>query len=233
VVAASWRESIRCTAHSPHQTTGSQAHIRCWHSTGLAGNPAIRASAVRDTLAFLDTFEPSSLRRVMERVPAASREIIEGTPGSSWISIEHDHWAVDAIIEEFGTERAIECWRDSVPALVDRPLLRNFVYGMISVLGRSPISVVRLFTKGWPLVYQDLCEPKVIACADGQPTIRFENIAPEVRRYPNYLHSWHGACQGFAHVARVKGDVRFEVSPDFSWAEAKFFWHEDAVARAG
>jgi hypothetical protein len=199
----------------------------------LAANPAIRASAVRDTLAFLDKFEPSSRRRVMERLPTASRELIEGTPGSSWIPIEHDHWCVDATVELFGSERAIQFWRDSVVALVDRPLLRNFVSSMVAVLGRSPISVVRLFTKGWPLVYRDLCEPKLIATADGQPTIRFENIAPEVRRYTNYLHSWYGACQGFAHVAQVKGHVRFEVSPDFSWAEAKFFWHEGDGAQAG
>lgn len=162
----------------------------------------------------------------MERVPAASREYIEGTPGSSWIPIEHDHWTVDAMIELFGTERAIECWRDSVADLVDRPLLRNFVSGMVAVLGRSPTSVVRLFAKGWPLVYQDLCEPTLLATADGHPTIRFDNIAPEVRRYTNYLHSWHGACQGFAHVAKVKGDVSFEVAPDFAWVEAKFFWNE-------
>jgi hypothetical protein len=195
----------------------------------LASNPAIRASAVRDTLAFLDKFEPGSRRRVMERVPAVSREIIEGTPASSWVPIEHDHWTVDAMIELFGTERAIECWRDSVAALVNRPLLRNFVSGMVAVLGRSPTSVVRLFAKGWPLVYQDLCEPKLIATPDGQPTIRFDNIAPEVRRYTNYLHSWNGACQGFAHVAKVKGDVRFTVASDFAWAEAKFFWHDDAL----
>jgi hypothetical protein len=196
----------------------------------LATKPAIRASAVRDTLAFLDKFEPSSRRRVMERVPAASREIIENTAGSSWIPIEHDHWTVDAMIELFGTERAIQCWRDSVANLVSRPLLKNFVSGMVAVLGRSPTSVVRLFAKGWPLVYQDLCEPKLIAAVDGQPTIRFDNIAPEVRRYTNYLHSWHGACQGFAHVARVKGHVSFDVSPDFAWAEAKFFWNEDEGA---
>jgi hypothetical protein len=190
-------------------------------------HPAIRASAVRDTLAFLDKFEPDLRRRVMERVPAASREVIKNTPGSSWIPIEHDHFTIDAIIELLGTERAIHCWRDSVADLVDRPLLRNFVSGMVKVLGRSPTSVVRLFAKGWPLVYQDLCVPKLIATPDGQPTIRFDEIAPEIRRYSSYLHSWNGACQGFAHVAKVKGDVHFTVAPDFAWAEAKFFWHDD------
>lgn len=112
-------------------------------------------------------------------------------------------------------------------ALIDRPLLRNFLASMVAVLGRSAASSVRVFAKGWPLVYRDLCEPKLIATPDAQPTIRFENIAPEVRRYPNYLHSWQGACQGFVHIARVRGDVHFEVAPDMTWAEAKFFWREE------
>lgn len=198
----------------------------------MAAKPAIRASVVRDTLAFLDEFEPGAQRRVMERVPAASRVVIERTPNSSWVPIEHDHWTVDAMIELFGTERAIQCWRDSMASLIDRPLLRNFLTGMIAVMGRSPTSVVRVFAKGWPLVYRDLCEPKLIATPDAQPTIRFENIAPEVRRYTNYLYSWQGGCQGFVHIARVQGDVQFEVAPDVSWAEAKFFWHEEDEVHA-
>jgi hypothetical protein len=190
----------------------------------LASFPAVRASAVRDTLTFLDKFEEGAQSRVLERVPRASREVIESTPRSSWISIEHDHWTIDAMIDNFGRERAISCWRGAMVNLVDRPLLRNFVSGMVKVMGRDPVSVVRFFAKGWPLVYQDLCEPRLIATRDGQPTIRFENIAPAVRQYSNYLYSWHGVCQGFAHIAQVRGSVDFEVAPDLSWAEATFFW---------
>jgi hypothetical protein len=189
-------------------------------------NPSIRASAVRDTLAFLDKFERGARARVLERVPPESREIIETTPGSAWISIEDDHWTVDAMVEIFGRERAIQCWRDSMLDLVDRPLLRNFVSGMMRVLGRSPATVVRLFAKGWPLVYQDLCEPQLIATNESRPSIRFVDIDQSVRRYANYLDCWHGACQGFALIAKVHGRVEFEVAADRSWAEAKFSWDE-------
>jgi hypothetical protein len=188
--------------------------------------PSVRASAVRDTLDFLDKFEPGARARVLERVPAVSRDVIESTAGFSWISIEHDHWTIDAMIEIFGRERAIACWRDSVSNLLGRPFLRDFVIQMLKVIGRSPVSVVRLFAKGWSLVYRDLCDPVLIATADGQPAIRFENIAPAIQQYGNYLYSWHGACQGFAQIARVHGSVSFETAPDLTWAEAKFFWEE-------
>ena len=184
---------------------------------------------MRDTLDFLDQFEPGSRARVLERVPSQSLDVIETTPGFSWISLDHDHWTIDAMIEIFGLERAIACWRDSVSNLLGRPFLRDFVVQMLKVIGRSPVSVVRLFAKGWSLVYRDLCEPVLIATIDGQPVIRFENIDPSIKRYQNYLHCWHAGCQGFAQIARVRGSVAFEVAPDLSWAEAKFFWEEQEL----
>jgi hypothetical protein len=187
--------------------------------------PAVRASSVRDTLAFLDKFELGARSKVMARVPSASRDIIESTPRSSWVSIDDAHFTVDAIVELFGRERAIRFWRDTFTHLVEGPLLGSFVSGMVRVFGRDPTRVVGLFPKGWSLVYRDMCSPRLVSSEDHRPVIRFENIAPEVRSaYRNYLHSWHGALQGFAHVARVQGRVEFTVSPDASVAEAKFFW---------
>jgi hypothetical protein len=186
--------------------------------------PAVRASAVRDTLHFLDKFEPGTRAKVMERVPAASREVIESTPRSSWIGVEHDHFTVDAMIEVLGRRRAIECWRDSVADLVDKPLLKTFVSGMVALIGHDPSRIVGLFAKGWPLVYRGLCEPRLIATSGRHPVIRFDHLAPELRLYRNYFDSWDGACQGFAHLAKVTGYVHFSVAPDVSFAEARFSW---------
>jgi hypothetical protein len=65
---------------------------------------------VRDTLDFLDVFEPGARAEVMSRVPASSRAAIEDTPRSAWVSVHDDHHTIDAMIEIFGRERAIECW---------------------------------------------------------------------------------------------------------------------------
>jgi hypothetical protein len=175
-------------------------------------------------LAFLDKFEVGAQSRVLERIPPASRKVIESTLGVGFIPIEHDHWVVDGIIEVLGRERAILFWREVMVDLLERPPLFSFVSRMVRELGRDPVSVVRLFAKGWPLVYRDMCQPVLIATKDGQPAIRFQNIAPAVRAHRNYLDSWHGVCQGFVHVARVRGSVAFSVAPDVSWAEAKFYW---------
>jgi hypothetical protein len=185
--------------------------------------PSIRAGAVRDTLAFLDVFEPGAQTKVMERVPAAARDAIISAPRSGWVSIEHDHWTIEAIIAVLGRERAIEFWSASLANLVERPLLRSFVSGMIKVMGREPAVVVTFFVRGWPLAYRDLCDTRYLDVG-GQPAIRFETIAPEVQKYSDYFASWEGACRGFAHIAQVKGYVDFMVAPDMTWAQARFTW---------
>jgi hypothetical protein len=52
----------------------------------------------------------------------------------------------------------------------------------------------------------------------------FENIAPEVATYPNYIASWNGILWGFAHIAKVHGEVELAVSKDLRSAEARFSW---------
>lgn len=192
------------------------------HAPRGVRHPAVRASAVQDSLAFLDTFEPGAQARVLDLVPRASREIIETTPRSSWISIEHDHWTIDAMIEIWGRKRAIEGWRDGLTQLVERPLLRAFVSGMVNVIGPGDPRIVGVFTKGWPLVYRDMCQPRLVTLAEGRLGIRFENVAPEVRLYKNYFDSLDGACQGFARIAQLRGPVAFDVGPDMKWAECAF-----------
>jgi hypothetical protein len=179
---------------------------------------------VRDTLEFLDKFEAGLQQRVLDRVPKTSREVILNTPRSSWIAIEHDHWTIDAMIDILGRPRAIECWRRSLADLIERPLLRAFVGGMLVVMGRDPARVVGLLVKGWSLVYRDLCVPQLLLSAKGEPVIQFRKIAPEIRKYQNYLSSWDAACQGFARLGQVRGSVIFTTAPDLSSAEAKFSW---------
>jgi hypothetical protein len=178
---------------------------------------------VHDSLDNLDQFEPGMRQAVLDRIPEETREEILSAPRSDWISIEDDHHTVDAIISLLGRDRAIEYWCYSLRRLVDRPLLRTFVAGMVNVLGREPPVVVGLLVKGWGLAYRDMCEP-VLTTVDGQPAIRFENVAPQVREYSNYFASWDGTCRGFADIARVRGIVRFTVAPSREWAEAVFYW---------
>ena len=189
----------------------------------MSAVPAIRAAAVRDTLAYLDRVEENGQARVLARVPESSRAIILETARSSWIEAEHDHHTLDAMIALFGLERSIRYWRGALVNLIDKPLLGPFVTGMLR-LGRSPERVVQLIATGWPLVYRNMCTVRFEHVERGVPMLHFEQIPPLVRRHRNYLHCWHGVCQAFATLAGVDGRVEFSALPDDSAARAKFFW---------
>ena len=85
--------------------------------------PAVRAGAILDALAFLDSFEPGSRALVLARVPPSAREAMLTTARSSWVSIEHDRHSIDAIIDVFGVPRAIQFSANSV--MVTAPGSRN------------------------------------------------------------------------------------------------------------
>ena len=188
----------------------------------MGRSPAVRAGAVRDTLDFLDVFEPGARQKVLSRVPTESRAVIEEMPRSSWVSVEHDHHTIDAMIELFGVERAVECWERSMVHLTEKPLLRGFVSGMRRLFGSDQGRLLTWFPKGWPLAYRDVCTPSVARNPGGTPMIVFEDVADEIKLHPNYFHSWHGACRGFAIIAGVAGDVHFGIAPDLTYAKAIF-----------
>jgi len=184
--------------------------------------PAVRAGAVHDTLDFLDVFEPGARQKVLSRVPAESRAVIEEMPRSSWVPVEHDHYTIDAMIDIFGVDRAVECWERSMVYLTERPLLRGFVSGMRRLFGNEGARLLSWFPKGWPLAYRDMCTPSVAKSPSGNPMIVFDDVAEQIKVHPNYFHSWHGACRGFAVVAGVPGNVHFGVATDLGSAKAIF-----------
>ena len=184
--------------------------------------PAVRASAIRDSLEFLDKFEPGSRERVLAKVPEASRTVIAATSRSAWVGIEHDHHCVDAIVHLFGRARAIDYWSLTISELSDKPLLKSFVSGMLKWMPVEPRRVIAVMATGWPLVYRDMCKIELEVSAQGNPLLQFRELPALVRRHHNYLLSWQGACTGFIKLAGLRASLSFRVAPDLSAAAAEF-----------
>lgn len=182
------------------------------------GVPAIRASAVKDSLAFLDEFEPGSCAKVLAPVPADVRERVEAAGRTDWISIEDDHHNVDAIVSHFGVERAIRYWEHNLVALAERPLLKTFFFGMLAVVGGDAERVIALVPR-----YRDMSAPRFVKRGSRDlPALVFDDVPREVRKYRNYFHTWNGVCRAFATIAKLEGTVVFDVAPSGSSAEASF-----------
>ncbi len=187
--------------------------------------PAARASAARDNVAHVERYRPGSLERVRSLIPAESLEAIDKTPGISWLDFEHDHWLMDATIEVLGQSDAIDCWRQSLAQLIEKPLLRNFVEGGLRLFGGRPGTLMKLLPKGWSLAYRDFCVPSFHAIDDHSVEVRFEDIAPQVFDSPGYLHCWHGICLGVFDLEKPpNGQVEFRIEREPRRAVARFRW---------
>jgi hypothetical protein len=156
--------------------------------------------------------------------PAQARRAFEDSSRMDWLPIEEHHWMVDGMVRHFGRERAIRCWSASVPNVVDKPLLRNFVSAMLRLVGHAPPRVIDLLPRAWPLVYRDVCEVYAIHDEPNQSWVVFKNIAPSVHAYPNYFVSWAGLLHGLFELAQVDGEVQLDIPRGAREGRARMRW---------
>jgi hypothetical protein len=191
----------------------------------LTRSPAARASAARDNIAFADVYRPGSLATIRAMIPRESLEMIDNSAGISWLEFEHDHWLMDGMMEVFGRDEAIACWRQSIGQLVDKPLLRGFVEGALRLFGGRPGKIIKLLPKGWTLAYRDFCVPGFHATGDDSAEIHFEDIAPQAFDSEGYIHCWHAICLGVSDLEKPEnGRVEFEIDRPARRAVARFTW---------
>jgi hypothetical protein len=188
-------------------------------------SPAARASAARDNIAFADVYRPGSLETIRAMIPEASLERIDNAGGASWLEFEHDRWLMDGMMQVFGREEAIVCWRQSMHQLVDKPLLRSFVQGGLRLFGARPGKLLKLLPKGWTLAYRDFCVPGFHSTGETSAEIHFEDIAPEAFQAEGYLHCWHAICLAVFDLEKPEnGRVEFEIDRAGRRAIAVFSW---------
>jgi len=173
-------------------------------------------------LELVERFQPGARARVLGFFPSASLEAFETSTRTSWLAVQDHHWVVDGICDALGTERAVQCWRESIGELLGKPLLRNFFDGMVRVIGARPATRVGILVRGWPLAYRDFCTLRIEDETASGLTLLFDDIAPEVRAFPNYFHSFRGICEGFALATHIPGTVAFHALPGHQRAEARF-----------
>ena len=110
----------------------------------MAPSPSVRVASARDVLEFADKYAPGAREAILATFPPEALRAFHDSSRLAWLPIEQHHWMVDGMVRHFGRERAIHCWRAAVPEVVDKPLLRNFVWAMLRLVGRTPPRVIDL-----------------------------------------------------------------------------------------
>jgi len=177
---------------------------------------------MRDFLDLLERKRPGSKPLILERFDPESREILDSRLGFSWLSIAHGHFAVEGIFDLLGPDEGVRFFREGFRNIVDRPIFRSFISGILSLWGSDPGRIFRQLPRGWELGFRDFCRVQTEDPEPGRIRVVFEDIHPEVRQHPAYLSCWHGICQGMADLVEKDVQLDFEVAPDHSRAVATF-----------
>lgn len=190
----------------------------------MSRQPAVRARSAQDAMAYLDSFRPGSLEAVRAAIPEGALAIIEDSPRTSWLSVEHDRHLPRAIVSVLGEDDATAMWRAFVGSHVQSPLLRSLLDGATRLLGFSPGTLVWMVPKAWGQVYREFCTPKVIERDDHHATLALEDIAPEVLAEPAYLICFRAVILGFFDIAGVEGELDWDVDRQERRTVARLRW---------
>lgn len=180
-------------------------------------------AASRDTLAFVDKTVPGSAERILAEFPPDTRALWDGVSRLGWMPIEHDHFLADATIKVLGQQRAVEIWRASVANLIEQPLLKTFVSGMITIFGDNRARVVGLFPRAFTQIYRDFCDLQLVQL-DGGARLVFTDVADQLWQHPSYLQTWRAAAMGTLDVAHLEGSVELQSDKQARTVEIELHW---------
>ena len=186
-------------------------------------SPAVRARAVQDALAQLDTFKAGATVAARELVPAESLKLIDASRATEWIPIEHDHHVPSAVVETLGSE-ADAYFRNVLTRQLEAPLLRSTWTATQRLLGLSPASLFYAVRLGWPVIYRDFGSIRILPHKARAAGLRMSRVAAQVFEHPAYLTSFKGFFGGFLDVCKCEGEVELSAQPKRSTVEITVRW---------
>jgi len=140
--------------------------------------------------------QPGLVGRVEQHIgPVAFSELTE--PGrTGWIPLAADVVFLDGLAELLGHEEAIAFFRASVARHFESPLLRSFVAGARRIFGLTPVGLVKLIPRIWPMVYKDLGTPRLDKHDDNYTVVTLEEAHFLLFDSQGYRCAWQGIFEG-------------------------------------
>jgi hypothetical protein len=185
----------------------------------------MKASYMQDDVAAVRRLGDDVARRVHGRARAAI-EVIEAANRVDWLPLRLDIALTEAIHAEVGDDGTREHARLALKASLQSPLLRPFKLGAFAILRATPHSLLKLTTRGWPLVFKDTAEPayaptEVPGARGGQFVL--DQCPPELVASPAWIIGTAGFLLGMldeanangrvdTHIDAARGQVRYELA---------------------
>ncbi len=183
-----------------------------WYIRGVTA-PAVRARTTQEALRFLDHVRPGTTQAVRALVDPASLKVIDETPGTEWIPLEHDRRVPKAILDLLGPSDALAYWRRFLPGHLDSPLLRTITDTAIRLLGHSPATFVRAMPRLFPVLYRDYARARAADHGEDHAELLLDDVHPEVMASEGYLVAFRGLLLGVLDLCGVPGTLDVTTDP--------------------
>jgi hypothetical protein len=184
----------------------------------------VRANNARDYLEFLERAYPALHRHLLETLPRDVLLTIQTTLRTDWIPVDLDGQYVEAIVSYLGAEGTkAACRRFLSECLVQSPMLRAMFDGAVRLFGVSVGGFLRVLPSAFAQSYKDAF---VISLerTDSEGLLVFDDIAPEVLRFPAYATHWEGILLGIYDLAHTTPRLSFQLSRAERRIKARFRW---------
>ena len=187
-----------------------------------------RVRNAQDLLVFMEPRDPGSVEAVLSTLAPAVREVVESSPRTRWIPLEHDARFVDAIIGHYGVDGSVELFRDYTARFTESPLQRAIFEGARRIFGLSVGTFVRIMPRVWATSYKGAGQVDASEKGDHWQRVEIRDMHPAMCTGRGYAIMLRGLFHGMYRLAdedRVDFDLDFDrkarvLRAEFRWARA-------------
>lgn len=168
----------------------------------------MRAKILQHWLTFAEGYDSGSAARLAPLLPAQKRASIRDAASLAWLPMALDIEVVDAVAEAMGPKRYSAFARAFFLEIMPRPPLSALFDLGTKLMGLSPESFLRWWSKGWDAVYRDCGTVRSVFDGSSRGRLVFENMPRMCVESEAFVESMVCAAYGIYALAGTSGVVR-------------------------
>lgn len=195
--------------------------------------PAVRAKILQHWLAFAEGYDATSAARLAPLLSARKRATIRDTASLAWLPMALDIEAVDAVAEAMGPKRFSAFARAFFLEIMPRPPLSALFDLGTKLMGLSPESFLKWWSKGWDAVYRDCGTVRCVFDGSSRGRLVFENMPRMCLASEAFVELQVCAAYGIYTLAGTSGVVRVgALDPKAGTLELVLEWRQKRASLA-
>ena len=187
--------------------------------------PLVRCRAPKDTLTYVERFDPEAARRVRAAIPPDVLRTLEDTPRGHLLPLATARQVTHAWGCAMPREQAVGYLTGTVLGMFESPLLKPMIAAGMRVLGARPSTLMRLFPTAWKQVYVNCCEVSFVSTGASTGELHFTDVHPDfLDSFEDYTIVIEGIVLAGCSLCEHDGAVDFVVEPEQGRALARLAW---------